>query len=105
MSDLKPVKNGYHKGHETIKAFWKHKEYEYLQKPNRCHECNLNLDWTRKNLKFCSSSCAATFNNKNRIEKCPNKDKTKIGICNTGSSPVTSSTIWKVRIFPGQQQN
>lgn len=44
---------------------------------NKCQECQAET----KNPKFCSSSCAAKFHNKNRIDKCPNKNGTKICKC------------------------
>lgn len=51
-----------------------------MKKIVHCQECSKETT----NPKFCSTSCAATFHNKNRIDKCPNKDKTKIGICSCG---------------------
>lgn len=44
---------------------------------NKCLECQAETT----NPKFCNSSCAAKYNNKNRIVKCPNKDKTKSCKC------------------------
>lgn len=44
---------------------------------NECLECQTETT----NPKFCNSSCAAKYNNKNRIDKCPNKDKTKSCKC------------------------
>lgn len=44
-----------------------------------CQECNSETT----NEKFCSSSCSAKFNNRNR-QGCVNKDATKTGLCNCG---------------------
>lgn len=44
---------------------------------NNCKECNQ----ITHNPNFCNRSCAAKFNNRNRIDKCPGKDKTKICQC------------------------
>lgn len=41
---------------------------EYYDSPNRCKECNDALPYDIKSNKFCSSSCAAKHNNKERIE-------------------------------------
>lgn len=48
-----------------------------------CLECNNET----KNPKFCSSSCSAKFNNKNR-GKCLNRDNTKPAICNSCFSSI-----------------
>lgn len=42
-----------------------------------CLECSEET----KNPKFCNSSCAAKFNNRNRIDKCVGKEKTKKSKC------------------------
>lgn len=68
-------------GGKIIAERWRGKEREYLLNPNKCNECGHDLDWKHKNNKFCSSSCAAKFHNKNRIDKCPNKNGTKVIKC------------------------
>lgn len=40
--------------------------YNYTLNPNKCSECGCNLDFYKRKNKFCSSSCAASFNNKKR---------------------------------------
>ena len=38
----------------------------YLNDPAKCNECNIELDFYKRANKFCSKSCAANFNNRNR---------------------------------------
>jgi len=38
----------------------------YLNNPSKCKKCDVILSFENKNLKFCSKSCAASFNNKKR---------------------------------------
>ena len=44
------------------------REEEYLKNPNYCKTCKCIIPFDKKNdnIKFCSRSCSATFNNKNR---------------------------------------
>lgn len=44
---------------------------------NKCLECNQETN----NPKFCSRSCATKSTNRNRVDKCPNKNGTKICKC------------------------
>ena len=39
----------------------------YNQNPNTCAQCISPLDYNKRKNKFCSSSCAATFNNTGRV--------------------------------------
>lgn len=75
-------------------AKWKEKENKYLLNPNKCIECSCDLDWKRKNYKFCSNSCAAKSTNRNRIDRCPNRFATKLCKCRE----LTCSTIVEVNI-------
>lgn len=59
------------------------------------HKC-LHCDNITNNPKFCSSSCAAKFNNTNRILKNPNKTKT--GICSCGKEVVVNVRASKKQI-------
>lgn len=43
----------------------------YLLNPSRCTECDKSLDYEKRHNKFCSKSCAATFNNKQRESTLP----------------------------------
>ena len=47
----------------------------------KCLECLKETE----NPKFCSSGCAARYNNKNRLNKCTNKHLTKFGNCSCGN--------------------
>lgn len=49
----------------------------YYLAPNKCNECNNVIFYNKKNNKFCSSSCAAKFNNKKRGKR-DKKTKKKI---------------------------
>lgn len=40
--------------------------YDYNTSPTLCKECTCALDYEHRKNKFCSNSCAALFNNKNR---------------------------------------
>ena len=44
-------------------------EQNYFNNPSFCLECKKLLSYSLRHNKFCSSSCAATFNNKNRKPK------------------------------------
>jgi len=49
---------------------------EYLKKPNKCLQCDNDLDFYKRKNKFCGSSCSATYNNNKRINlKQETKDK------------------------------
>lgn len=41
----------------------------YNLQPNKCVHCNTVIDYAVRHNKFCNSSCSATFNNLNRIQK------------------------------------
>lgn len=47
----------------------------YYDNPNRCKYCNEILPYEKRMNKFCSSSCSAKFNNKNRPIKVIEKQK------------------------------
>ena len=52
----------------------------YKLNPSHCKNCNIVIDYSKRNNIFCSSSCSATFNNKlrekkNKIFTCKNCDK------------------------------
>lgn len=46
---------------------------KYKNNPNKCNFCDKPLNYCKKNNKFCSSSCAAKYNNSGRVLS----DKTK----------------------------
>lgn len=45
------------------------KKIKYYESPNLCRFCKKELSYENKELKFCSHSCSASFNNLNRDEK------------------------------------
>lgn len=53
---------------------------KYNLNPNKCNCCNSSLPYNKKNNKFCSSSCAATLNNKKNGKR---SEKTKEKISRT----------------------
>jgi hypothetical protein len=48
----------------------------YLQNPNHCRQCADPLPYEKRTNKFCSKSCAATFNNTGRVPTKEHKLKT-----------------------------
>ena len=55
----------------------KKNEEDYNLSPNKCKVCGKILPYTKKDNAFCSHSCAAKFNNKNRTVSEQQKSKTK----------------------------
>lgn len=51
----------------------------YNKNPNKCEQCNLLVDYKKKTNKFCSSSCAATYNN---TRKFPRSEASKLKTSN-----------------------
>ena len=49
---------------------------EYNRNPKRCLYCNAPISYERKSAKFCNSSCAAKYNNHNRVVTEAQKEKT-----------------------------
>lgn len=49
---------------------------EYNKNPKRCLYCNAPISYERKSAKFCNSSCAAKYNNHNRVVTEAQKEKT-----------------------------
>lgn len=41
---------------------------DYYTDPKHCQHCGVEMNWFLRNNKFCSSSCAASFNNTGRIK-------------------------------------
>jgi predicted nucleic acid-binding Zn ribbon protein len=55
---------GAEKTKETIKLKKLERVKKYNNNPTRCKECNNSIPYEKRANKFCSKSCAATFNNK-----------------------------------------
>ena len=68
--DKNPKRNIWNKGVADCKKSGaeKHKKNinNYLENPKFCVECNNMIDYTKKRNKFCSSRCAALYNNKRK---------------------------------------
>lgn len=60
----------------------KYKIKNYYNKPKYCKCCGKLIDYEHKNNNFCSSSCSAKFNNKNRIVSDITKDKISKSLSN-----------------------
>lgn len=41
----------------------------YTEEPNKCNYCNKLLVYKKRRLKFCNSSCSASYNNEKRLPK------------------------------------
>lgn len=63
-------------GRKKLQELKKQRIQNYNSDPNYCICCNQPIQYEKKNNKFCSSSCSATFNNKNRIVTEEQKIKT-----------------------------
>lgn len=50
----------------TIQKLKEQRIIEYNENPTHCIFCDTKFDYSNRNKKFCNSSCAASFNNKNR---------------------------------------
>jgi hypothetical protein len=55
----------------------------YYENPNKCAECSSSLDFYKRSYRFCSKSCAASFNNRHK-EPPSEQTKQKIGLSNKG---------------------
>jgi hypothetical protein len=62
---------------------------EYEKMPSLCRVCNLSLTYEKRDNKFCSRSCSATFNNKGRILSEESKQKIGKSVLQTYSSKTT----------------
>lgn len=110
------VKQSGIKGAETFKSkliLPTKKEISYYTNPNYCVNCKSELSYSKKNNKFCSSNCSASYNNirrdkdiykKQRDTLCKTlsvkskrvknaKEKTKIEYCKFSHCVVCKSTI------------
>lgn len=52
-------------------------EKKYLEKPNHCRCCNKKLSYRDRLKTFCNSSCAATYNNQQKLRKPWSEEKRK----------------------------
>ena len=64
------------KSRKTAKLQKEQRIKEYNKNPKRCLYCNAPISYERKSAKFCNSSCAAKYNNHNRVVTEAQKEKT-----------------------------
>lgn len=56
------------KGAEAVKEKWKNIKKDYRNNnPSFCKQCNAILEYKKRNNKFCSESCSASYNNSGRL--------------------------------------
>ena len=67
---------------ERIDELKKERHEKYNINPNLCLCCKKPLKYEKKNTKFCSQSCSATFNNKKRVVSEKQKIKTSLALIN-----------------------
>lgn len=72
---LNNVNNARKLGLVKINENKKNRIKQYYLNPNKCIFCNKSILYNKKNNKFCNSSCAASFNNLNRILSIETKEK------------------------------
>lgn len=48
---------------DTVRKNKENRIIEYNKNPSRCNNCNSSLEYSKRNNKYCSSSCSATKNN------------------------------------------
>lgn len=53
-------------GTEIAKQNAQQIQNQYLENPNKCKQCDTDLTYEQRHNKFCSSSCSASFYNKDR---------------------------------------
>lgn len=53
-------------GTEIAKQNAQQIQNQYLENPNKCKQCDADLTYEQRHNKFCSSSCSASFYNKDR---------------------------------------
>ncbi len=68
------------KGAQKVKEKWNKIKEEYRKDPTLCKECDEPLEYSRRDKKFCSRSCSATYNNRKRGSL---KEQTKKKISNS----------------------
>lgn len=90
------------KARKTVKLQKEQRIKEYNKNPKRCLYCNAPISYERKSAKFCNSSCAAKYNNHNRVVTEAQKEKTsktikskpirEVKCCKCGNIAYTNST-------------
>ncbi len=67
-------------GNRKIQEIKNKRVEKYNNNPNLCLNCNNSLPYDKRKNKFCSSSCSASYNNKNRIITDEQKSKTSLSL-------------------------
>jgi len=67
-------------GNKKIQEIKNERIINYNNFPNFCLNCNNPLSYNKRSNKFCSSSCSATYNNRNRIVTEDHKLKTSLSL-------------------------
>lgn len=61
--DSTKYSSGYNGKYKELANRHKITQDAYLLDPNKCTQCNSSLAYNKRNNKFCSTSCSATYNN------------------------------------------
>jgi hypothetical protein len=69
---------GWEASMDVRKKHWKEFREKYEHSPKKCRNCNVVLTYEKRELVFCSSSCAASWNNS---EKPKRKKRVIISFC------------------------
>ena len=72
----------------------------YNNKPATCKGCDIPMPYDSRNNTFCSSSCAATFNN---TYKTKHGRYVKVGICSNGERNKRVSNIRAKEVYPSSK--
>ena len=79
MNKQEAGKLGAAKSRATHVELKKYRVMKYDESPTRCLQCDVSLVYERRKLKFCNSSCAATYNNTGRVKN----ESTRLKISNS----------------------
>lgn len=94
---IKNILNASILGNQKIQELKEERIQEYNINPKLCKFCNEPLSYKDKRKIFCNSSCAAKYNNSNRIVSEESKNKTKNTLIKFYEThkPKNKGTVWK----------
>ena len=73
---------------------------EYNKNPNQCKNCNAIFSYEKRGKTFCNSSCAASFNNKQRILSEETRKKISKSLRGKGTlQPYIKICVWCKKEF------
>jgi hypothetical protein len=84
MKNTDYYKSGQHKanaqkaGKKALAALSRIKQKkleDYSKNPSKCTNCDTSLDYDKRKNKFCSKSCSASYNNRNRVRSSETNEK------------------------------